>query len=223
MNDSIYLDTKTVMKTLANMHDPAKWAFFEELRIGTGFGKDSEQRLDAWAVHYYPSKRNVARCYEVKTSRSDFLSEMKKPKKRRAGLRLSNEFFFVAPAKMLKIEEIPPECGLMEVYEDGKIATRIKAPYRDTVPPTFLFMASVCRRIDKERFEQYRKDVRHDEGLMTYTFSALKTMEKHIDKWKYFNEGNKEVPDQIASALEEVYFDIKNDLKEKLRMLTVKK
>ena len=36
-------------------------------------------------------------CYEVKTSRADFLSELKQPLKRRIGMRYSNEFYFVTP------------------------------------------------------------------------------------------------------------------------------
>jgi hypothetical protein len=53
-------------------------------------------------------------CYEVKTSRADFLSELKRPLKRRIGMRYSNEFYFVTPADLVRIAEIPPECGLVE-------------------------------------------------------------------------------------------------------------
>lgn len=54
-------------------------------------------------------------CYEVKTSRADYLNELKRPLKRRIGMRYSNEFYFVVPAAMLSIAEVPPECGLIEV------------------------------------------------------------------------------------------------------------
>lgn len=134
------------------------YAFFEELRIGGGFGKDSEQRFDAWAICYYPSKRNVTTCFEVKVSKADFMSEIRNPKKRRAGLRLSNEFYFVTPEKMLKVEDIPVECGLMEITELGKIREVIPAPFRDIEPPTWLFMASVARRqIAKEAVSSVEK------------------------------------------------------------------
>jgi hypothetical protein len=53
-------------------------------------------------------------CYEVKTSRADFLSELKRPLKRRIGMRYSNEFYFVIPAALVGIAEIPSECGLVE-------------------------------------------------------------------------------------------------------------
>jgi hypothetical protein len=53
-------------------------------------------------------------CYEVKTSRADYLCEIKQPLKRRIGLRYSNEFYFVTPAGLLSLSEIPVECGLIE-------------------------------------------------------------------------------------------------------------
>ena len=46
-------------------------------------------------------------CYEVKTSRADYLDELKHPLKRRIGMRYSNEFYFVTPADLVKPAEIP--------------------------------------------------------------------------------------------------------------------
>jgi len=201
------MKTAEVLKSLMEFHPPNKWAFFDELRVGCGYGKDSEQRFDAWAIHYYPSKRNVTRCYEIKVSRGDFLNEMKKPIKRRAGLRLANEFYFVTPKDLLKIEEIPPECGLMEVGEEGQIETTIRAPHRDVMPPTWLFLSSICRRHDKLRLQEWLRKVENDRLGNMYSVAIIQSLQNHIDKWKNFSEGNKEVPDQIADALEQVYND----------------
>jgi hypothetical protein len=52
----------------------------------------------------------------VKTSRVDFLGELKHPLKRRMGMRYSNEFYFVTPARLVEIAEIPAECGLIEAF-----------------------------------------------------------------------------------------------------------
>jgi hypothetical protein len=65
-------------------------------------------------------------CYEVKTSRADFLSEIKRPLKRRIGMRYSNEF--VTPATLVSVAEIPPECGL--VVEAGYATS---AEWRDLI------------------------------------------------------------------------------------------
>jgi hypothetical protein len=193
-----------IIKALEAIHDPSQWGFFDELRIGTGYTKDSEQRLDAWAIHYYPSKRNVVRAFEVKISRSDFLSEMKKPLKRRPGLRLSNEFYFVAPQGLLKIEEIPPECGLMEVKEDGSIITKISAPYRDTFPPTWLFMAAIARRVDKGRASEAALRLRAQMTIRISENATANCLERHLFKWKSHNVGSRDVPDKIVAALEDL-------------------
>lgn len=214
--DIANLNTEQVMEVLKNMHNPEEWAFFEEMRIGTGFGKDAEQRLDGWAIHYYPSKKNVARCYEVKVSRSDFYHEINKPTKRRAGLRLSNEFYFVTPRNMVRIEEVPPESGLLEVSEDGSISTTIKAPYRDTIPPTWLFMAAVCRRIDKPRLNDWLAIKAEDDRLKARGEVFLRVLKEHLDRWRNFNQGNKEIPDKIAEALEQLYFDAEESIKENI-------
>src|SRR5215831_5750364 len=93
---------------------PAEWLFFRELRVGTGRQNGSEQRLDAFALNTLPHTAMKRVCYEVKVSRSDFLVELKRPLKRRVGMRYSNEFYFVAPAGLIALSEVPSECGLIE-------------------------------------------------------------------------------------------------------------
>jgi hypothetical protein len=107
-------------------------------------------------------------CYEIKTSRADFLSEMKQPLKRRIGLRYSNEFYFVTPAGLLSISDIPVECGLIQIgrspngspntMQPGTDAFRyfapqqeaycqvaVPAPWRETPGPTWQFVAGMLR------------------------------------------------------------------------------
>jgi len=65
---------------------------------------------------------------EMKTSRADFLSELKHPLKRRMGMRYSNEFYFVTPATLVSVGEIPPECGLVVVVVVVVVTATIKWP-----------------------------------------------------------------------------------------------
>ena len=70
------------------MHaSPAEWLFFRELRVGTGRQNGGGQRLDGFALNTLPHTGMKRVCYEVKTSRGDFLSELKQPLKRRIGMR----------------------------------------------------------------------------------------------------------------------------------------
>lgn len=143
--------------------------FFDELRIGTGYGEGAEQRIDAWVMYGIPSKQFRRVAFEVKVSRSDFLAELKKPLKRRYALMLSNEFFFATPPGLIRAGELPAECGLVEVYETAlecleaqfgggnlyglrrstaadKLYWKHAAPWRDTHPPSWRFVASIVRR-----------------------------------------------------------------------------
>ena len=147
---------------------PAQWLFLRELRIGTGHRHHELQRLDAFAINCLPHLGMKRICYEVKASRADFLGELRKPLKRRIGMRFSNEFYFVTPAGMLGVEEAPTDCGLIEVgtaaMEDSQRLIRrhdgffhidsmtrcycliaVPAPWRDTPGPTWQFAAAMLR------------------------------------------------------------------------------
>ena len=147
---------------------PSEWLFFRELRVGTGRQHSGAQRLDAFALNTLPHTAMKRVCYEVKTSRSDFLCELKHPLKRRIGMRYSNEFYFVTPAALLNVAEIPAECGLLEAghatlaewkdlirrhagffnYDPERRAycmLTIPAPWRDTPGPTWQLTAAMLR------------------------------------------------------------------------------
>jgi hypothetical protein len=146
----------------------SEWLFLRELRVGTGQRNGNAQRLDAFALNSLPHTAMKRVCYEVKTSRADFLGELKHPLKRRMGMRYSNEFYFVTPARLVEIAEIPAECGLIEAglatYEEWRILMSrqagffsfdpdrrqycliaVPAPWRDTPGPTWQLVAAMLR------------------------------------------------------------------------------
>lgn len=202
-----------IVKILETAHDPKIWAFFNELRIGTGFGKDAEQRFDAWCIHYHPSKRNVTRCYEVKISRSDFQSEMRKPLKRRPGLRLANEFYFVVPEHLLDPAEIPPECGLMYVSAKGDLKIVVAAPFRDVMPPTWLFTSALCRRLDAERALAAHIRLKGELAVRMAEGATNIALARHLRKWREHNVGSRETPDRIVAALEDLKREVDDIIK----------
>lgn len=147
------MTAKDIIKALRKRHgiNGREWAFFEELRAGTGYRSrekkiNPEQRFDAWVINLYPSKNHHTIAYEVKVSRSDFLNEIKNPSKRKTAMLYSNEFYFVTPKGLVKASEIPEGCGLIEV--DDKLNTRVvvKAEVRPEAELNWNFFASVARR-----------------------------------------------------------------------------
>lgn len=139
-----------IVDILKKKHAPPCWVSFTELRTGTGYGKDSKRRIDFWCLHTYPSKKHLKIVYEIKVSKTDFMHEISQPRKRRAALNLSNEFYFIAPKGIIPLELVPSECGLIEVTDDKQLKTVKVAPFRACDKPDWVFIASVGRRIFKE-------------------------------------------------------------------------
>ena len=94
--------------------------FFEELRVGTGFAVGNDQRIDAFAIHTFPSRGLIRTAYEVKVSRQDFLNELKNPEKRKFAMLMSNQFYFVTSPGIVKEGELPPDCGL-KIYHPERL------------------------------------------------------------------------------------------------------
>ena len=155
----------------------SEWLFLRELRAGTGRRNGNVQRMDAFALNSLPHTGMKRVCYEVKTSRGDFLAELKHPLKRRIGMRYSNEFYFVTPAGMVATPEIPAECGLIEAgratadewrvliarqtgFFHYDVETRtycmitVPAPWRDTPGPTWQLTAAMLRNQRRELEEK---------------------------------------------------------------------
>lgn len=159
----VWLSTEEILKALKLKYSSPQWATIEELRCGTGFNYketsyNPQRSMDLFVINLYPSKNFHRICFEIKVSRSDFMNEIKKPEKKTTSLSLVNEFYFVTPKGLLKSEEIPEECGLIEVSpRDKKIGvvvpylfkTIVKAPYRENKTIPIQFVASIARRAQK--------------------------------------------------------------------------
>lgn len=169
------MTAETVLDILEReRHCGEGWHFFRELRMGVGNAKQSEFRLDGWAMTTWEARGLERVTYEVKVERSDWRRELKTPVKRRMGLMLSHRFYFVAPPGLIRVEEVPPECGLIEILPEAlplsdaihattrewlhlervtkgqtlwRCRTVVGAPKRDSLPFTWTFAAMLIRRI----------------------------------------------------------------------------
>lgn len=150
--------TDYIIEAIMNHYQHPSWAFVTELRTGTGYGGHWVKYVDLFAINCYPSKANHKIAFEIKTSRSDFLSEIKKPLKRHPALMISNQFYFAAPKGMLKTEEIPQEAGLIEIGTESKLVIKLAAPMREAYPPTWPLVASIARRLNQAQKEKYEAD-----------------------------------------------------------------
>lgn len=103
-----------------------------------------ERRVDLFVMDCWKGINKFV--FEIKITRSDFINEMKKPDKREFGLSISNFFYFATPEGLINKDEIPIEAGLIEVSEDGSVEIVIDAPFRETLPPTWMLVKQIVRR-----------------------------------------------------------------------------
>lgn len=122
------MDASQVIAGLRSKHPKQAWLFVEEFANSYGF--NWTRHYDVFCIALWEKLGHERRVYEVKVSRSDFQSEIKKPQKRQSALANSNTFYFATPYGMVDKDEIPEECGLIWVREDGSTHTVKKAPFR---------------------------------------------------------------------------------------------
>ena len=176
--------------------DPFKHMIAFEVANGTGAASD--RRADAISMEFWPSNGCDITGYEVKVSRSDWLSELNQPEKSLVISQFCDKWYLVAPKGVLRPDELPKGWGYIQVSEKS-LRTKIKAPQRDNVAPDKLFMASLIRRLLNkyqdtdflsEKFEhlekeakknasvQFERDIRSTELELTRLRLALDEFEK---------------------------------------------
>ena len=153
----------------------AAWLYAEEVRMNTGFGPDTslpighparigwEQRIDAYAMHTWPSQQYRRIAYEVKATRSDLRRELEQPGKWDAALAVSNLLYLVLDHDV-RYDDLPlpstwgimqlrypqPTLGDASAAVDDTQAKLVKvrdAQWRGTDRPGFGFMLSLARNL----------------------------------------------------------------------------
>ncbi len=130
-----------------------------EVRLAPGhqYGRKAKM-LDALAVRCWEKRHLIG--FEIKISRSDFLKEMRDPKKREPGVDYTNRFYFVTPFDMVDVKEIPPECGLIYVSNDT-IRIKKNAPWTACdMDSNIDFVASIMRNLARVN-DGLEKDFNH--------------------------------------------------------------
>jgi hypothetical protein len=188
------MKTSTLLDLLRARHDQPRngnsraWVYAEEVRVAPGwrdYQRDAEmadairagaeQRLDAFALHTWPSEKWRRVAYEVKTSTTDLRRELAQPAKCAAALALANEFYLVAGPEVKVPVELPQGWGVM-VVQGGRLTITRKAPWRDVPPPPYSFMLSLARNL------QATAEVLTESGTAPLLGSATAPATKYRDQ-----------------------------------------
>lgn len=127
------------------VHHPAnEWAVFPQVRNAAGFG--ATHTMDAVAMNLWPTRGLAVHGFEIKVYRGDWLRELKAPAKAEGGSRYCDYWWIVAPADLVKPDELPAGWGLLVPRNKGLAVTQ-RAEKRVDVPPLDRsFVAALLKR-----------------------------------------------------------------------------
>ena len=150
------LTTAEVTYAARKLFNPSEWWMICEELFIEGF----DRYVDIWAMcvegsHQPWTKNKVGIKYraihaiEVKASRADFVSELKKPNKRMGAIAFSNYYSFAAPRGIIELEEVPEGIGYIEIQ--GSKPVIIQRPKYDHVEqPGWDLIAAIGRALRNE-------------------------------------------------------------------------
>lgn len=125
---------------------PPAWACFTHVPNATG-GRHT-RTADALAMSLWPSRGLEVHGFEVKTSRADWLRELKKPDKSIPIQKHCDRWWIVVGEKdMVDLEagELPPTWGLL-APRGAKLFQVVEAPKLEPEPLDRLFVAALLRK-----------------------------------------------------------------------------
>lgn len=162
--------------------------------------------LDAW-VMLKSWTHPVSIGYEIKVDRSDFVND----KKWRSYLEFCNEFYFVCPHGLIRVEELPADVGLLWLASTGsRFITKRKAPHRAAQIPEDLYRYILMARAhitnevihDKSAYwKNWLQERKVDQALGWHVSEALR---KKIDEEIYKAQKRNDELQQRITALESV-------------------
>lgn len=141
----------------------AEYAFFAELRNGTGWSR-ATRSADAVALSLWHSRGLELLGFECKVSRSDWKRELAEPAKAEAIQRFCDRWWIVvSDPKFVQDGELPPTWGLLAATkgldEGSKLKVVKDAPKLEAKPLDRLMFASMLRNFADAREADFRARV----------------------------------------------------------------
>ncbi len=129
------------------------FACFEEFQFG---GKHGRKRIDFVSVGLWASNGFTRRAFEVKVSRSDFLSEIKNLEKSWEAREFFHEFWIVAPKGLFDVSELSEGAGWMYPTKRG-LRIGHQATYNPAPTNSDGLIAMFCQYVQKQNIRAENK------------------------------------------------------------------
>lgn len=126
-----------------------RYVVAEHVRNCCGFGgyggNPPLRTADAIVVDLWPSSGNLLHGFEVKVSRSDWLTELRDPSKAEAFRPYCDHWWLVVSDAQIAHDGVPDGWGLLAVGRDGVLRVRRAAPKLTREPMPFGMTAALLR------------------------------------------------------------------------------
>lgn len=162
--DKQAVSASDLRKAIASRYCAPEWYVQEEVTYRS-------RRLDVVAFNLWGARKYNVVGFELKVSRSDWLRELKAFEKAEGWWQIVDAFYIVAPAGLVKPEELPAGWGLLQLHGGAlraKVTPTYKAP-AETLPRELVarFLGESRRKveqslrtIDWEAREQIRSETK---------------------------------------------------------------
>lgn len=144
----IKLNTQGVRSALRHRYCNEEWVYLEEVRNGVGFNR-MPRTADAIALNTWPSRGLELYGIEIKTSRADWMKELKTPEKAEEICRYCDRWWVaVGDSDIVRDGELPPTWGLLVPHGKTMIA-KVPAPELKAETLSRNFVCSLMRNFSK--------------------------------------------------------------------------
>lgn len=172
-----------IYEILRTRYKASEYALMAEVRDAAGFG--ASRSADYILMNLWPSRGLHLSAIELKRSRTDWLRELKDPRKAENIFKFVDYFWLLTTDDTIaKLDEIPANWGWMAI-KGQKIFTMKEAPTLKPVTINRDFLAALLKRaVDKTEFvhvtsiEDRIKDA-HDRGVQSAAYDVKRSTEHH--------------------------------------------
>ena len=140
-----HYDSKELKLRIRGKYPAPAWVVLEELRDGTGRCTQGRE-ADAVAFGTWPSRGFSIIGFEVKSRRSDWLSELKNPAKMESIGQFCDQWWIVCSEAVAKLEEMPKAWGWLAPKGTGLTVIK-SAEVLNPIPADRVLLMSIVRNI----------------------------------------------------------------------------
>lgn len=142
---------KDIWTILRKRYPESEYALMQEVSDKAGHGRS--RSADYMVMNLWPSRGLSLHGIELKSFRSDWLGELKNPKKAENIFQYCDYFWLLTSEESIaKLEEIPANWGWLSV-KSSRIHVKKEAPKLSPLPITRSFLAAMLKRAcDKTEF-----------------------------------------------------------------------